>query len=58
MIKAIRLIEQVGSLIDLRDYWENKTNADTFKSLPASYKEAVLEAKDDAKTALEAKVAA
>ena len=58
MIKAIRLIEQVGSLIDLRDYWESKVNADTFKSLPASYKEAVLEAKDDAKTALEAKVAA
>jgi hypothetical protein len=58
MIKAIRLIEQVGSLIDLRDYWENKANADTFKSLPASYKEAVLEAKDEAKTALEAKVPA
>ena len=58
MIKAIRLIEQVGSLTDLRDYWENKANADTFKSLPASYKEAVLDAKDEAKTALEAKVPA
>ena len=50
--------DDIGSLIDLRDYWENKTNADTFKSLPASYKEAVLEAKDEAKTALEAKVPA
>jgi hypothetical protein len=58
MIKAIRLIEQVGGLSDLRDYWESKENTATFKSLPASYKEAVLEAKEEAKTALEAKVPA
>jgi hypothetical protein len=58
MIKAIRLIEQVGGLSDLRDYWESKENSATFKSLPASYREAVLEAKEEAKTALEAKVPA
>ena len=56
MVKAIRLIEQVGNIADLREYWES--HSDTFKSLPASYKETVLEAKEEAKTVLDAKVAA
>jgi hypothetical protein len=58
MVKAIRRIEQVGNLESLREFWEDKANAETFKSLPAGYKDAVLEAKEEAKETLTAKVAA
>ena len=56
LIKGIREIEQMGALEDLTIYWT--AHQQDIADLPAPYKKEVQAAKDEAKTALNQKVAA
>lgn len=56
LTKGIRQIEASGTLEDLALFWKN--NAEPIKHLPADWREMLEESKDEAKTALQQKIAA